>query len=214
MEGRVAMMGAAFVAYLAVMTVVDLAANSSSGAATQSKETEETVKAGKSSMFTAPNVKVLYCISWGYKNTFQAVKQNLQARHPGLICEGDNFPATPLKQFVAKTLFYVRMGVLLIMLTGTKLFDMFGVPVPEWYNGLQENKMMAMVGVFFMGNMVESSLLSSGAFEVSVNGEMVWSKMETGYLPSLEHLISLIEDKLGAGAQQFTPDFESLGGAL
>ena len=106
------------------------------------------------------------------------------------------------------------MGVLLIMLTGTKLFDTFGVPVPEWYTGLQENKMMAMVGVFFMGNMVESSLLSSGAFEVSVNGEMVWSKMETGYLPSLEHLISLIEDKLGAGAQQFTPDFESLGGAL
>ena len=63
MEGRVAMMGAAFVAYLAVMTVVDLAANSSSGTAAQSKETEETVKAGKSSMFTAPNVKVLYCIS-------------------------------------------------------------------------------------------------------------------------------------------------------
>ena len=58
-----AMMGAAFVAYLAVMTVVDLAANSSTGAATPSKETEETVKAGKSSMFTAPNVKVLYCIS-------------------------------------------------------------------------------------------------------------------------------------------------------
>ena len=58
-----AMMGAAFVAYLAVMTVVDLAANSNTGAATQNKETEETVKAGKSSMFTAPNVKVLYCIS-------------------------------------------------------------------------------------------------------------------------------------------------------
>jgi len=106
------------------------------------------------------------------------------------------------------------MALLLIMLTGTKLFDVFGVPVPEWYHGLQENKMMAMVGCFFMGNMVESSLLSSGAFEVSVNDEMLWSKMETGYLPSLEHLISLIDDKLGAGAQPFTPDFESLGGEL
>ena len=97
------------------------------------------------------------------------------------------------------------------MLTGTKLFDVFGVPVPEWYNGLQENKMMAMVGLFFAGNMMESSLLSSGAFEVSVNDEMLWSKLETGYLPSLEHLISLIDVKLGAGAQPFTPDFESLG---
>jgi len=212
MEGRVAMMGAAFVAYLAVMTVVDLAANSANNPA-QKEEVEEAPRQ-KNSVFTAPNVKVLYCISWGYKNTFQAVKQNLQARHPGLSIEGDNFPATPLKQLLAKTLFYVRMGLLLIMLTGTKLFDMFGVPVPEWYHSLQENKMMAMVGVFFMGNMVESNLLSSGAFEVSVNGDMVWSKLETGYLPSLEHLISLIDEKLGAGAQQFTPDFESLGGEL
>lgn len=213
MEGRVAMMGAAFVAYLAVMTVFDLAANSVVSPPQKGEEEELALKA-KSSVFTAPTVRVLYCISWGYKNTFQAVKQNLQARHPGLSIEGDNYPATPLKQMVAKLLFYIRMGVLLMMLTGTKLFDVFGVPVPEWYHGLQENKMMAMVGIFFMGNMVESSLLSSGAFEVSVNGEMVWSKVETGYLPSLEHLISTIDDKLGAGAQPFTPDFESLGGDL
>jgi len=140
------------------------------------------------------------------------VKQNLVARHPGLSIEGDNFPATPLKQFIAKTLFYVRMGILLVMLTGNKVFEVFGVPVPEWYAGIQENKMMAMVGVFFMGNMMESNLLSSGAFEVSVNEEVVWSKLETGYLPSLEHLISLIDDKLGAGATGFKPDFENLGG--
>jgi len=115
---------------------------------------------------------------------------------------------------MSKILFYVRMGVLLVLLTGTKAFELFGVAVPEWYVGLQENKMMAMVGIFFMGNMMESSLLSSGAFEVTVNGENVWSKLDTGYLPSLEHLISLVDDKLGKGAASFTPDLESLGGHL
>ena len=98
------------------------------------------------------------------------------------------------------------------MLTGNKVFELFGVPVPAWYTGLQENKMMTMVGIFFLGNMIESSLLSSGAFEMSVNGETVWSKLDTGYLPSLEHLISLVDDKLGGSSQGFTPDFESLGG--
>jgi len=72
--------------------------------------------------------------------------------------------------------------------------------------------MMTMVGIFFLGNMIESSLLSSGAFEVTVNGETVWSKLETGYMPSLEHLISLVDDRLGGTSQGFTPDFESLGG--
>jgi len=62
MEGRVAMMGAAFVAYLAVMTVFDLAANSASNPAQKQPE-EEVVVNRKSSVFTAPSVKVLYCIS-------------------------------------------------------------------------------------------------------------------------------------------------------
>lgn len=104
------------------------------------------------------------------------------------------------------------MGVLLILLTGNKIFELFGVPVPSWYSGVQENKMMTMVGVFFLGNMIESSLLSSGAFEVTVNGEPVWSKLETGYMPSMEHLISVIDDRLGGASHGFTPDFESLGG--
>jgi len=105
------------------------------------------------------------------------------------------------------------MGGLLVLMTGNKAFDLFGVPVPQWYTSLQENKIMTMVGIFFMGNMVESSMLSSGAFEVTVNGEPVWSKIEMGYLPSLEHLITVIDDKLGAGeGAGFTPDIENLGG--
>ena len=55
------MMGAAFVAYLAVMTVFDLAANSANNPV--QKELEEEVVNKKSSVFTAPSVKVLYCIS-------------------------------------------------------------------------------------------------------------------------------------------------------
>ena len=62
MESRVAMMGAAFVAYLAVMTVMDLSVNSATGPA-QKKETEDPIRTSKSSVFTAPTVKVLYCIS-------------------------------------------------------------------------------------------------------------------------------------------------------
>ena len=95
------------------------------------------------------------------------------------------------------------------MLTGNKAFEMFGVPVPEWYTSLQENKMMAMVTIFFVGNMVESNLLSSGAFEVEVNGKVIWSKLETGHLPTMEHLISLIEDNLNVGSE-YVPDLSNL----
>jgi len=54
------MMGAAFVAYLAVMTVFDFAKNSvMEGGNTP----EKTDPVPKMSAFSAPSVKVLYCIS-------------------------------------------------------------------------------------------------------------------------------------------------------
>lgn len=64
MEGRVAMMGAAFVAYLAVMTMFDLASNSVTNP--EGKKEEEVgspQQQMKNSVFNAPTVKVLYCIS-------------------------------------------------------------------------------------------------------------------------------------------------------
>jgi len=139
-----------------------------------------------------------------------AVRQNLLARHPGLKIEGDNFPATPLRRLISALVFYIKMPLILILVTGTKFFEVSGIAVPEWYAGAQENKLMTIVGLFFIGNMVETSMLSSGAFEITVNGEPVWSKMETGYLPSLEHLVSLVEDKLGGRSAEFTPDLETL----
>jgi len=119
-----------------------------------------------------------------------AVRQNLLARHPGLKIEGDNFPATPLRKLISSLVFYAKMALILILVTGTKFFEVTGIAIPEWYAGVQENKLMTIVGLFFMGNMVESSMLSSGAFEITVNGNQVWSKIETGYLPSLEHFFT------------------------
>lgn len=36
---------------------------------------------------------------------------------------------------------------------------------------------------------------SSGAFEVSVNGERVYSKLETGIFPDTEEIIQIMEAK-------------------
>lgn len=56
MESRGAMMAAAFVAYLSVMTVVDFARNGTGA----DIEVAEPVK---QSAFSAPTVRVTYCIS-------------------------------------------------------------------------------------------------------------------------------------------------------
>lgn len=56
MEGRVAMVSVAFLAYLIGMTVFDLTREGGSQAAVEEVET-------KQQLFNTPTVRVLYCIS-------------------------------------------------------------------------------------------------------------------------------------------------------
>ena len=41
-------------------------------------------------------------------------------------------------------------------------------------------------------NLIGSNLLSTGAFEVYVGDELVWSKLETGTLPDYQYLLQEI----------------------
>eukprot|EP00118_Oscarella_pearsei_P025151 m.307620 g.307620 ORF g.307620 m.307620 type:complete len:70 (+) comp42538_c0_seq1:388-597(+) len=47
--------------------------------------------------------------------------------------------------------------------------------------------------IFFILNTVESQLMATGAFEVSLNDQRMWSKLEAGRLPSLHELFDMID---------------------
>jgi len=46
---------------------------------------------------------------------------------------------------------------------------------------------------FFVCNLMSSSLIQTGAFEVLYDGELIWSKLETGKLPTPEYLIQQLK---------------------
>lgn len=57
---------------------------------------------------------------------------------------------------------------------------------------------------FFLCNAVETQLISTGAFEISLNDMPVWSKMESGRIPQPGELFQIIDNhmnmNLGPGA--------------
>lgn len=59
---------------------------------------------------------------------------------------------------------------------------------------------------FFLCNAVETQLISTGAFEISLNDMPVWSKMESGRIPQPGELFQIIDNhmnmNLGPGAGQ------------
>jgi len=53
---------------------------------------------------------------------------------------------------------------------------------------MQESKWLYGFGVFFLGNNIQASLLSTGAFEMYLDGKLLFSKLQTGDMPSLQNL--------------------------
>eukprot|EP00048_Salpingoeca_helianthica_P009877 m.142083 g.142083 ORF g.142083 m.142083 type:complete len:107 (+) comp14966_c1_seq3:2587-2907(+) len=89
----------------------------------------------------------------------------------------------------------IQVGYLagiVLLLAGDHIFPLLNIPPPQIYRDAQANKMAWIFGLYFFGNTISNSLMNSGAFEVYVDGELVWSKLATGRLPSWEELLEVL----------------------
>lgn len=50
--------------------------------------------------------------------------------------------------------------------------------------------------LFFLTNIFEGQLISSGAFEIFLNDVPVWSKLETGRIPQPAELFQIIDNHM------------------
>jgi len=107
--------------------------------------------------------------------------------------EGSEYPPPPLNQLLVRILTAVQFVCWGLIFFGDKVFQMLGMASPEWYASVKENKTMSAVGVFFLGNMIAGNLISTGAFELTYGTETVWSKLQTGGMPTIEHIVSELQ---------------------
>ncbi|CAH0404798.1 unnamed protein product [Chilo suppressalis] len=79
---------------------------------------------------------------------------------------------------------------------GVNIFAWLNKPQPAWWSWCLENKLYACMMMFFLANMIEGQLVSSGAFEISLNNIPLWSKLETGRIPQPPELFQIIDNTL------------------
>lgn len=104
------------------------------------------------------------------------------------------------------------------MVSGTNIFGHLGVQTPSVWEWTQQNKFYACLMTFFLCNAIEGQLISTGAFEIILNGETIyfdislnscvyvfsyfyadvplWSKLETGRIPQPPELFQMIDNHL------------------
>eukprot|EP00054_Salpingoeca_dolichothecata_P006736 m.39604 g.39604 ORF g.39604 m.39604 type:complete len:89 (+) comp16645_c0_seq2:237-503(+) len=83
---------------------------------------------------------------------------------------------------------------------GDRVFSSLQMATPAWFTQARANQYTWMAGIYFLGNTLAQNLMHTGAFEVYVDDTQVWSKLETGRLPSWPELVGALKDH-GIGNQ-------------
>ena len=92
---------------------------------------------------------------------------------------------------IVQLLSIVFLACILLMLTGDFLLDRIGV----WGERIREFKVQYPFGLLLIGfiaNQIAASISTTGAFEIYVGEELVWSKLETGQLPTRDILLDSV----------------------
>lgn len=80
--------------------------------------------------------------------------------------------------------------ILMLIVFGDHIFNALGMPIPGLLARAKENQMWSMFGVYYLGNLISQNLMNTGAFEITYNGQLVWSKLDSGRLPSWPELMA------------------------
>jgi thioredoxin reductase-like selenoprotein T len=124
---------------------------------------------------------------------FEQFSQLVRTHYPHMDVAGDNYPPPPMQAYLARILSMVKMALLVCLLLGQNPFALMNLSTPTVYSWALSNRMYACLMIFFFSNSLESYLISTGAFEISVNDVPLWSKMQSGRLPSSEEFVQMLQ---------------------
>lgn len=111
----------------------------------------------------------------------------------------ENYPPTPSRAALARAVQFVQYATIAFALAGQQLADIAGIRAsPEFWAGMAEKRWSLVMGAFFFGNTIVNSLLSTGAFEVLYGSDVIFSKLDTGRMPTMQEIVTGMEEAMTA----------------
>ncbi|KAK9069329.1 hypothetical protein SSX86_013445 [Deinandra increscens subsp. villosa] len=142
-------------------------------------------------------VQIDFCASCSYRGNAETMKKMLESAFPGLNVVLGNYPPPLPKRLLAKVVPVVQFGVIGVVMGGEYIFPRLGFATPPaWYHSMRGNRFGTISSTWLMGNFLQGFLQSSGAFEVSINGEQVYSKLREKRFPGEIELREAISKRI------------------
>lgn len=102
------------------------------------------------------------------------LRTELQRHYPHVVVEAAHHPPTRLGQLGATACNVGKFGLIAAAAAGDSIASSLGVAPPPALQSLQQNRMAVIGGAWFFGSSLSQSFLKTGAFEVTLDGELVW----------------------------------------
>jgi len=131
------------------------------------------------------------------KKNFLEYRSFIESNFPQLSghIDGMNYPPPEYAVHLASLTSYCYFGGILFLVLGETIFNSLQIPLPSLYlQYVRDNKMMAFFGLMILQS-VGNSFLTTGAFEIYVDGDLVFSKLESKRFPSGPELIDIFNQR-------------------
>jgi selT/selW/selH-like putative selenoprotein len=86
------------------------------------------------------------------------------------------------------------MGLMILIVGGDNVKPYLTFIPDRVFQFINEKKWMLGIASFFLGSQLSSSLGSTGAFEVTCNGSLIWSKLQKHAIPTVEQISNLVKN--------------------
>ncbi|CEF60908.1 SelT-like protein [Strongyloides ratti] len=143
-----------------------------------------------------PPVHFKFCVSCGYKQAFEQFSSVIREKYPNIEISGENYPPVYWKSLIAQIVGIAKFAFIFLIISGKDPLLMIGISVPSLSNWYMNNKISSCMMIFMLSNLVEGMMMSTGAFEIFLGEEKIWSKIESGRVPSPNELLTILAQNL------------------
>lgn len=126
------------------------------------------------------------------------LKQYLEQNFPELKGHvyGANYPPPAFAVALTQVVQIIQLAAVILLFLGERICrDYLGyTTTPAFIQVMKNNQIQTFIGLFLLSS-ISQGFLATGAFEVEINGQEIFSKLKTGALPNLKVISRAIMSK-------------------
>ena len=128
-----------------------------------------------------------------YEKNFNKLKYEIENNYTNIIVEGKEYPLPKNKVFFSRFIYIAQIGVSLLLISQKIIRLGFPFLSENRIKIIEDYKWIIILSNFFIHFWINKFILTTGAFEIFYNDNLLYSKLETHLLPRQPNIIQIIK---------------------